>query len=212
MHDHWNAWFSFYTKGEIVSALLDLTILRATNGERSLDDVVRLLWEEYGKARRGLEEDAVERVVARVADVGDFFARYVDGTDVLPYEEIFSAAGLAFSSTAREPEMPSLTATVKSVEGLMIVERAIRGGAGMDAGLLPGDELLGLDGTRTANGASLAAALRGLRMGETAELLIARAGRVRRLSLPVRPDPRPMIALRIESPSEVRRAWLRRDE
>ena len=34
MHDAPNAWFSFYNKGEIVSALLDLTIRRATKGTR----------------------------------------------------------------------------------------------------------------------------------------------------------------------------------
>ena len=88
----------------------------------------------------------------------------------------------------------------------------MRGGAGMEAGLLPGDELIALDGTRTTNKAALDAALCGLRMGESAELLIARAGIVRTLSLVARPDPRPKIALRIEGPSELRRDWLRRAE
>lgn len=212
MHDHGNAWFSFYTKGEIVSALLDLTILRATDGARSLDDVVRLLWEEYGKTGRGLEEDAIERAVERVAPVGDFFARYVEGVEVLPYEELFGAAAIAFSAMPREPETPSLAARLKVSEGLLVVESALRGGAGMEAGLLPGDELIALDGTRVASEAAFAAAMRGVQIGETAELMIARAGMMRRLSLPVRPDPRAKIALRVEGPSDLRRAWLRRDE
>jgi predicted metalloprotease with PDZ domain len=209
MHDQPNAWFSFYNKGEVVSALLDLTMRRATNGERSLDDVMRLLWTEYGKPARGLEEDAVERAVARFADVGDFFAHYVDGTDTLPYEELFGAAGIAFAAGAREPEQASLAAKLKVAEGLLIVESAIRGGAGMEAGLLPGDELVALDGTRLTREKTLAAALRGVRMGESAELLIARAGVLHKLSLTARPDPRPRIALHVEAPSELRRGWLR---
>jgi predicted metalloprotease with PDZ domain len=209
MHDHANAWFSFYNKGEVVSALLDLSIRRATDGAKSLDDVMRLLWQEHDA--NGLAEDAIERAVERVADVGDFFARYVEGTETLPYEELFSAAGLSFASAAREPESAALAAKLKLQDGQLLVDHVMRGGAGMDAGLLPGDELLALADTRTMGEASLIAALRGLRIGETAELLIARAGVVKRLSITARPDPRPVITLRIESASELRRGWLGRE-
>jgi predicted metalloprotease with PDZ domain len=210
MHDHGNAWLSFYNKGEIVSALLDLTIRRTTNNARSLDDVVRLLWQEYGSGK-GMEEDAIERAVARVADPGDFFARYVDGTEPLPYEELFTAAGIAFASAPREPETASLGVKLKPQDGQLVIEGVIRGGAGMDAGLLPGDELLALDDTRIANETALNAALRALPVGRTAELLVARAGVVKRLSLAGRPDPRPVITLRVEDASELRRGWLGRE-
>ena len=211
MHDHPNAWFSFYNKGELVSLLLDLTIRRASEGRHSLDDVVAFLWEEYGKMRRGLEEDAIERAVARFADVGDFFARYVDGTDPLPYAELLAEAGVAFATTERQPGQAFLGARLLVRDGLL-VEAVTRGTAAMEAGLLPNDELLALDGNRVASEAGLKNALRGVAMGETAELLIARAGVVRTLSLPARPDPRPIVSLRIEGASDVRRAWLWRDE
>jgi S1-C subfamily serine protease len=96
--------------------------------------------------------------------------------------------------------------------GLLTIDSAIRGGAGMAAGLLPNDELLSLDGTRTADETSLAAALRGLAIGDSAELVVSRAGVVKRLSLEARPDPRPEISLRIAGPSELRTRWLRRGE
>ncbi len=209
MHDHPNAFFSFYNKGEIVSALLDLTIRNATEGSRSLDDVVRLLWEEHGLTGRGMEEDAVERAVARIADVGDFFALYVEGTDPLPYAETLAAAGVAFTTTARQPDQSFLGARLKAQDGMLVVESALRGAAGMEAGLLPHDELLALDGNRIASAASLESAMRGLKLGQTAELLVARAGVVRALSLTGRPDPRPLVAMKIVAPSELRRAWLR---
>jgi predicted metalloprotease with PDZ domain len=199
MHDHANAWYSFYTKGEIVSMLLDLTIRRATNGAKSLDDVLLLLWE-----KKILEEDAVEKAVAQVADVGDFFARYVDGVEPLPYAELFAIAGVSFASTPRSGS--SLGVKTKMVDGLLTIENVLRGGAGMDAGLLPNDELLSLDGTRTNNEAALDTALRGLH--DSAELVISRAGVVKTLTLAARPDPRPQITLRITEPSELRKRWL----
>ena len=208
MHDHSNAFFSFYNKGEVVSALLDLEIRRVTEGKRSLDDVMRLLWQEYGTTGRGLEENGVERAVARIADVGDFFHRYVDGTDPLPYAQSFDAIGIAFSSSHRAPRRPFLGARLKVHDGAVIVESVIRGAAGMDAGLLPNDELVAIGGTRIANPAALEYVLRDATLGETVELVIARAGRVRSLSLIARPDPRPSIALRIDGGNELRRGWL----
>lgn len=207
MHDHANAWFSFYTKGELVAAMLDLTIRRSTDNAKSLDDVIRLLWEEYGTTGRGLEEDGVERAVARVADVGDFFARYVDGVEPLPYAELFGTAGVAFASLPREGASLGI-----KLNSAFVVEAAIRGGAGMDAGLLPGDELLSLGGTHVTNETQLTAALRGLALGETTELLIARAGVTKRLSVEGRRDPRPRITLRSVGTSAMRETWLRRNE
>jgi predicted metalloprotease with PDZ domain len=208
MHDQPNAFFSFYNKGEVVAALLDLTMRRATEGERGLDDVVRLLWEEYGKTGRGLEEDAMERAVARVADVGDFFARYVDGTGELPYEELLGAAGVAFASTPGT--QVALGARLRADGGSLVVESVVRGGAAMDAGVLPHDELLAIGDTRITGEAALAAALKAL--APSAELLIARAGVLRRLTLAAKADARPKIALKVAGASALRQAWLRREE
>ncbi len=212
MHDHPNAFFSFYNKGEVVSALLDLTIRRETNGERSLDDVVRILWNDYGATSTGLEEEGMERAVTRVADVGDFFARYVDGTEPLPYAELFAAAGVAFASVPGSATQPVLGATLRSQDGSLVVSGVLRGAAAMSAGLLPQDELIALGDTRLASEATLAAALRTVPIGESAELLIARVGVLRRLSLTAQRDPRPKISLRVSGESELRRGWLRREE
>lgn len=206
-HDHPNTWISFYNKGEIVCALLDLTIRRATEGAKSLDDVVRVLWTDY----RVLEEDGFERAVAHVADVGDFFAKYVYGTEPLPYAELLATAGLDFEVKPSDANRASLGARVRSQEGSLIVDYAMRGGAGMSAGLLPGDELIALGGTRTANTSALDSALRALRIGGLAELVISRTGRIHTLTLTGAPDPRVTIALRIKGESKVRDAWLKGD-
>jgi predicted metalloprotease with PDZ domain len=212
MHDHANAYYSFYNKGEIVGALLDLTIRRATNDERSLDDVMRLLWAEYGTTGRGLEEDGFERAVARIADVGDFFARYVDGTDPLPYRDLFASAGVAFSTAARNATSASLGVKLKMQDGVLVVDSALREGAGLRAGLLPSDELIAIDGKRVANPAALEYVLRGMSLGDSAELLVARAGMLRTLSFTAAADPRPVVGLRIEGRSERRRRWLGENE
>ena len=234
-HDLTNAWYSFYNKGELVALLLDLTIRQRSGGGKSLDDVMRLLWGEYGSSVRrvprgssgggggrgtprnseepeerpkGMPEDAIERAVARIADVGDFFARYVDGTEPLPYGELLALIGVEMRSEPRG----GIGARFRADNGLLIVDAVFRGGPAMEAGLLPGDELIAIDGTRTTTESVLGSALQGLGDGAAAELLIARAGEVRRQRFVVRPDPRVTVKLRTTGASELRAAWLRRDE
>jgi len=203
-HDHANTWFSFYNKGELVSALLDLAIRRATHNEKSLDDVVRLLWSDY----RVLEEDGMERAVAHVADVGDFFARFVYGTDPLPYE-LFADAGLAFATKPGDPDRAALGAKLRTADGSLLVDSVVRGGAGMSAGLLPGDELIAIDGSRVTSSSAVENAMRRVRVGDAAELIITRAGRVRKLTMTGAPDPQVTVSLRIAGPSDLRDTWLR---
>jgi hypothetical protein len=52
-----NSGISYYAKGEVVAALLDLELRRRSSGERSLDDLMRLLFERYGDGK-GVPEDA----------------------------------------------------------------------------------------------------------------------------------------------------------
>lgn len=204
MHDKTNAWISFYNKGEIVAALLDLT-LRSTT-KVSLDDVMRHLWREYGETGRGLEEDGIERAVAAVSgeDFSDFFRRYVDGVEPLPYEELFARAGIAFASEARE----GFALGARLHDG--VIESVVRGGAAMDAGLLPHDELLSIDGTRVAGESDIRHAMQSLREREGVEIVFVRNGLVRRSTLVPRPDPRPAISLSIAGESALRDEWLRR--
>ncbi|MFZ2493089.1 MAG: hypothetical protein WA208_16525 [Thermoanaerobaculia bacterium] len=211
MHDQPNAFFSFYNKGEIVALMLDLTIRQRTGGAKSLDDVVRFLWNEYGATGRGLEEDGFERAVATIADVGDFFARFVEGTDPLPYG-LLATAGLEFSASPRNPESISLGLRLRSEPGSLVVESAIRGGAGMKAGLLPGDEIVAVDGSRTATEAALNVALRGVARDSSFEIVVSRGGLLRSLTAVAEADPGTSVQLRISAESGLRKQWLRRDE
>jgi predicted metalloprotease with PDZ domain len=189
MHDRANAAVNFYNKGEIVSALLDRAI-RARSG-KSLDDVMRWLWNEYGATRRGLEEDGFERAAkaATGLDLSDFFAKYVDGVEPLPYEEFFS-----FERTA-ESEKLTLGAKLKG----SVIESVTRGAAAMAAGLLPGDELIAIDGTRVHSDEDVERVLASLHEGDSVEVLIARAGVVRTQSLVPRRDGRVKIKLTSET-------------
>lgn len=177
-----NATISYYAKGALVALAFDLT-LRAHGG--SLDDVLRLLWKR--SAGGPIDEDDIAASLA--SSGGRSFAKelaaWVHGTAELPLAALLREAGIDWQSQA---------ATLAQRLGLRVGESALtgvkanhvlRGGAAERAGLAPGDELLALAGWRLRR---LDDALRLLRPGEPAELLVARDQRVLPLALTLPKD------------------------
>ncbi|WP_080055149.1 M61 family metallopeptidase [Spirosoma aerolatum] len=58
---------SVYHKGSIVALILDLHIRRLTNHARSLDDVMRLMWQQFGKPFVGYTLDDYRKTTEQVA-------------------------------------------------------------------------------------------------------------------------------------------------
>ena len=91
-----NATISYYQKGALVAMMLDLTIRGGTANARSLDDVLRALWERYGARDEGFPEGAVEAVAEEVAgfSLRAFFDRTLRSTSELDYDSALAAVGL----------------------------------------------------------------------------------------------------------------------
>ena len=91
---------SYYNKGQILGVMIDLAIRDATDNHQSLDDVMRRMNDEYAKAGKYYEDD--EGIRAAVEEVSgksfrDFFAKYVAGTEEIPFNDFLSVAGLTLN-------------------------------------------------------------------------------------------------------------------
>ncbi len=86
---------SYYTQGQNLGALLDLSILNDTKGKSGLDDVMRALFNEHYKRGRGFTTEEMIAIINRITkrDYQDFYRKYVFGTDVPNYDQIFGFAG-----------------------------------------------------------------------------------------------------------------------
>ena len=88
---------SVYHKGALVAMLLDLTIRQLSNHARSLDDVMRRLYEEFGKTGIGYTEDDYVRIVNAVAgrDMQAYFDKFIYGTAPLlePLDRVLHSVG-----------------------------------------------------------------------------------------------------------------------
>ncbi|MBI1421851.1 MAG: PDZ domain-containing protein [Gammaproteobacteria bacterium] len=91
-----NAIVSYYAKGAMFALALDLKLRELTDNHKSLDDVMRRLWREYGKPGIGIDENTIQVLAEEVSGqpLADFFVRYLDTTEDLPLVALFAQMGL----------------------------------------------------------------------------------------------------------------------
>ncbi len=150
-----NTTISYYDKGALLGMLLDLEIRERTGGQKSLDDVMRLMYKTffespattYYEPGRGYKESDILAAVNEVtgSDFSDFFKRYVAGTDPLPYQSVLSDAGLKLDVSVAPGAAPSLGAITTPVDTGVKILDVLPGGAADRAGLSRDDILLDVD-------------------------------------------------------------------
>jgi predicted metalloprotease with PDZ domain len=145
-----NSQISYYLKGELVSFLLDLLIRKQHQNQRSLDDVMRQLWQQFGQHELGFTAADLKQAFESVAQLNltDFWCRYIDGVEELPFNDYLAPFGLVLKSEVADDATPYLGATVKMEHGKALVKFVEVGSPAAIAGIDPGDELLALNGFR----------------------------------------------------------------
>jgi len=150
-----NVVVSYYAKGALVALALDLVLRQKTQGRVSLDDVMRSLWQNFGKTGAGVGDDDVRRIAEELSGVrlGPFFAHSVRGTTDLPLKKLLAAFGLRLEwAVEKAPSMGVKTARDGNT-GDVKLATVFDGGAAQAAGLAAGDLLVAIDGLRvTADG------------------------------------------------------------
>lgn len=141
-----NSQISYYLKGEMVSLLLDLLIRSLHGNKRSLDHVMQKMWQKFGIEEVGYTPEQLQQVIESVAgiDLSDFFKRYIDGTDELPFNDYLEPFGLHIVPDVEEE--PYLGIRVNTENGRDLIKFVDANSPAQLVGLDPGDELLAING------------------------------------------------------------------
>ncbi|MGH2569279.1 MAG: M61 family metallopeptidase, partial [Bacteroidota bacterium] len=167
----------YYDKGANVSLLLDLEIRQRTKNKRSLDDVMRAMFERFPLSGTGYTLADFQKVAEEFAggSLKEFFDDYIRGTKPLEWEQHLGFAGLQL--TAKDPETkPWLGITVSGDR--LHVTRVLAGSPAFEAGINVGDEVVALDGYR-ANASFLNTRPAEMKEGDKVRLTIIRDDRLR---------------------------------
>jgi predicted metalloprotease with PDZ domain len=222
-----NSIVSYYSKGSLIALSLDLLICQKTEGRRSLDHVMRILWKRYGRIGKGVPEDGVEQVAEQVTGVNlrRFFDSAVHGTEELPLARLLKYVGVdlqlrpAESASDRGGKSKKTEGAGKRVElGIRTrtngneinISHVLDDGSAQRAGLSAGDVLVAVDDLRVTS-SNLEELLSRHRAGEHVRLHAFRRDELMLFDVTLAAPPRDTVTLTVledHSHDKARRAWL----
>ena len=178
-----NNQISYYDKGDLVNFLLDLEIRKASNGAKSLDDVMRALYNEFYKKGKNYTPADYQKLSERMAgkSLNDFFEKYVRGRNEIDYNSILDGFGLrlaigggreaAYLGASLRQEGDKLNVTALSVDT-----------PAYEQGLNTGDQIVAIDGNR-ASQTFLQEYLAEKKVGDKVKLTVFRFDQLREMEI-----------------------------
>jgi predicted metalloprotease with PDZ domain len=169
-----NTSMTYYSRGTVLAAVFDAMIISNSKGKQCLDHFMKHLYQKYYiEMNRGFTELEFKAELEKFTgkNLDDFFAKYINGTEIIPYAEYFDKVGVSVKDVTTFK--PSFGATIREENGKVMVKAIRAGSCAEDAGISVGDEIVGCNGFRVDQG-MLEGMMNGLNTSETAELLLAR--------------------------------------
>ncbi|QCR21291.1 peptidase [Pontibacter sp. SGAir0037] len=138
---------NIYNRGAVTAALLDIRLLELSGGKRGLREVINELSKEFGPKKAFPENDFFELFTAKTyPEIGDFFNRYVKGTEALPLADYFGKLGINYSKSTQTGNLqPYFGYEFNVHDGKIIFVKVSEELQKM--GLRDGDALVSLNGT-----------------------------------------------------------------
>ncbi|MGJ9420693.1 M61 family metallopeptidase [Massilia sp. CMS3.1] len=197
-----NAIISYYSKGSLIALAFDLTIRAKTGGAKTLDDVMRALWQRYGRdfypsIGRGVTEAEVEALFDEVSGLKlrTLFDKFVRGTEDLPLAKLFAPFGIKLVDE-RKNGKASLDAGIGRDPLGAKLNQVHEGGAAHAAGLSALDIVIAIDGLRVnGNPANIDALLSRYRVGDKVTVHAFRRDELMAFDLTLQGDRVPGITL-----------------
>ena len=204
-----NTSVSYYTKGLVIGFVLDARIRHLTNGARSLDEFMRLMYRRFSGSKGFTSEDLRTTAVEVVGgsngpELRRWFEKTLETTDELDYAEALEWYGLQFNAPP-EPPRPSLGIRTEVENQRTIVTELRRGSPAAEAGMMVDDQIIAIDDVPVSQ-AQMGAALARIGAGHKARIMIARRGIARALDVTLAADSAQAWSLAVRSNSTAAQA------
>ena len=136
-------------KGALISACLDIQLLKLSGGQYGFKDLKHDLGVKYGKDKY-FEDAELFDVIEKLTypEIKQFFLSYVEGGKPIPYEQYFGWAGVKYipKETTRVITLGGVS-IVPTEEGKLILGTKQLNEFGKKMGYQDGDELVSINGT-----------------------------------------------------------------
>lgn len=148
---HQDQYGNVYEKGALISACLDLYLLHLSNGAYDLAKLKHDLSMKFGR-KAAFEDSQLFDIITEMTypQVRDFFRKYVENNEAIPYETFFGYAGIKYSpvSIRRDFSLGSVSMG-SSPEGKIVVNDISKmNDFGKKIGYKKSDEIISVNGTK----------------------------------------------------------------
>lgn len=205
-----NTTMTYYSRGSVLASVIDAMIVTETDGKKCLDHFLQQLYITYYEGlKRGFSETEFKMELAKFVgkNMDDFFAKYVDGTEIIPYKEFYGPVGLNVQDVTTNN--PSFGASVREEGGKVMVKSVRFGSSAEEAGISVGDEIIGCNGYRVDQ-SMFEGMMSGMSSFESCEILVAREEQLFSVKATIKPYKKPQFLLTKSSANEKRlHYWLR---
>jgi len=208
---------SYYTQGQNLGALLDLSILHDTRGASRLDDVMRALYREFYQKGRGFTTEDMIGIINRLTrrDYHDFYRRYVSGVEVPPYDTILGYAG--YQAKTESTKHGTIGVGLDRTKDGVLISHVVGDSSAAKAGLREGDIIASIDGVDVGRDPQVVIGRLSERVGRTTKIGLKREGANQMVEVQVGTRTETGYNV-VELPNptaeqlKVREAWLKRDK
>lgn len=176
-----NNQISYYDKGDLVHFMLDVTIRKESKGAKSLDDVMRYLYNEFYKKDRNYSPEDYQKAAEMMAgkSLDKFFDKYVRGRDEIEYNDILEGIGLRVTTMRPENNSAYLGMNYREVDNGLNITSLPAGTPAYEWGLNTDDLVIAVDGYQVTNGRSLDFYLSRKKAGDKMKITVFRFGKMR---------------------------------
>jgi predicted metalloprotease with PDZ domain len=183
-----NTYISYYTWGEALGLGLDLMLRDRSGGKVTLDIVMRTLWERHGRpggaapgfVARPYTNDDLKAVLGDVAGdqafAADFFARYVEGHEVIDYEPLLARAGLLWRPISPNAAYAGDLHLQDGTGGARVAASVPFGSPAYAAGIDRDDVIVSIGGTLVSAAADVERLIAARKPGDSVPVVFERRG------------------------------------
>jgi predicted metalloprotease with PDZ domain len=101
-HDQY---YNVYQKGALIGLCLDIKLRKLSAGKYGLQNLMLDLSKKYGKNKAFNDNDLFDEITKMTyPEIGQFFTRYVKGTESLPLQEVFGDVGILYTAEEKSEE------------------------------------------------------------------------------------------------------------
>lgn len=211
---------SYYVKGAVIALCLDLHIRSHSQQTKSLDDVMRYLWQHHGKVNIGTPDDIIHHIVLgeMALPLSDFLRNALYSNEELPVANLLQEFGVTLHKRTRidandlggkpapRSQRNQFGAAYKATDTGVLITQVSENTPAYKAGLQVGDQLLSLDDWQITTG-NLLDIYQQFSVNTLVTLFVLRHQRLKQLTLSVEPAIQDTIYLTVTDEAKLQK-WI----